>query len=142
MASSYMVSVSDEDAWNFAQRIVAGTLTMEGLSDTFKARSLARFPQLAEYINAGITPDDYFAEHRNTASQLLGLPVTNIDMMNDPELSRALGFDPGDGTIRPMTVPEFTKMVRGTDRYGNSDRGQAEISTLGEGILRMFGKVK
>lgn len=142
MASSYMVSVSDEDAWNYAQRIVAGTLTMEGLSDTFKARSLARFPQLAEYINAGITPDDYFAEHRNTASQLLGMPVTNIDMMNDPEFSRALGFDPGDGTIRPMTVPEFTKMVRGTDRYGNSDRGQAEISTLGEGILRMFGKVK
>lgn len=140
LGSKYMVSVSDQEAWEFAQRMVAGTMTPEGLEDTLKARSLARFPHLAEYINAGISPGDYFAEHRNTISDLLGTNITNVDLMNDPEFARILSYN-DEGTIRSMTIPEARKFVRGTDRFGNSERGQAEASSLVEGMLKLFGKV-
>lgn len=138
MASSYLLDITDEEAADYTRRLFTGELAEETLKSTFANRALAKFPTLAEAIKAGATPRDYMGDHIATISRNTDTPVGQVDLIRDPEWQRILQYNDGN-TIRPMTIAETTRYVRGTDRFAESSTGKAETASFVDTLTKSLG---
>jgi len=139
MASSYMLDITDAEAQDYTRRIFTGELDENTLRSTFADRAIAKFPQLAEAVKAGATPRDYFGDHIATISRYTDTPVGQVDLIRDKEWQRILQHDDGKGQIRPMTLAETTRFVRGTDRFAESSTGKQETASFVDTLTKSLG---
>lgn len=145
MAAGYFINLSDEEAFNYARRIQAGELQEDGMVATFRAQARSRFAnsELAQLIDNGVLPADYFAEHQRAIAQTLELgDPSTVDLVNDPTWSRILQFTDEAGRIRPMTVAETMTLARQQDEYRYTRGAQQEGGDWGSFFLKTFGSIK
>lgn len=137
IARQNMVTVTDGQAYEWAQKIAAGDLTTDAISDLLRDQALSKFsydPTLVEQIRSGFSPEQLFSEHRAVIARTLGLDPDTIDLDGDSFYSPVLRT--GD---KAMTVAEVEKWVRGTDRGSRSRTVQRDGAQVLVGLMEAFG---
>lgn len=138
-ARAYFIDLSDEEAYNIAARIERQELTPEAAAMIFRTRAKARFSQLAEQIDNGVTPEDFFSEHRNAISRTLGMSPDQIDFVRDPKWQQVVEYVDSKGVRRPMTVGEATNYARHDDQYETTDQGRQQGAQFGTQLAQELG---
>lgn len=141
-AADFMVDLGDEPTFDYARQLLAGELDIEGVETLLRGYAKERFPHLQSAFDRGLTAAEYFAPYAETAARLLEVPAGQIDLRNDPELSRVL--DPIVGGDRPemMSLGQFERMVRETEGWQSTRQAQQGAAELGESLLQTFGAVR
>ena len=139
MSKRYFTPINEADAAQFAQDVYVGTKTTEGVEQYFREMAANKFPQLENSLNAGITPEQYFAPYKYEIERMLDRP--NVDLYE--EFGDVVQFipDTGTGEARPMTLGEVRKYVRGLDEWQQSSQGKEAARALAFSIGRTFGEV-
>ena len=139
MSKRYFTPINEADAAQFAQDIYVGTKTSEGVEQYFREMAANKFPQLQNSLDAGITPEQYFAPYKYEIERMLDRP--NVDLYE--EFGDVVQFipDTGTGEARPMTLGEVRKYVRGLDEWQQSSQGTDSARALSFAIGRVFGEV-
>ena len=141
ISKSYFLPISDQDAFNYARQIEAGTLDEGSLNGTFREQAKAAYPGLADYIDKGVTPAQAMAPQINTAAQLLEVDPSTIDL-TDQKYSGMLSFaDPTSSKIRPMTMDETAQFVKKKDEYWTTNNANNDVASLVTSLGKTFGKV-
>jgi len=139
MSKRYFTPINEADAAAFAQDIYVGTKTSEGVEQYFREMAANKFPQLQNSLDAGITPEQYFAPYKYEIERMLDRP--NVDLYE--EFGDVIQYipDTGTGEARPMTLGEVRKYVRGLDEWQQSSQGTDSARALAFSIGRVFGEV-
>jgi hypothetical protein len=139
MSKRYFTPINEADAAAFAQDVYVGTMTTEGVEQYFREMAANKFPQLQNALNAGITPEQYFAPYKYEIERMLDRP--NVDLYE--EFGDIIQYipDTGTGEARPMTLGEVRKYVRGLDEWQQSSQGTDSARALAFSIGRVFGEV-
>jgi len=139
MSKRYFTPINEADAAQFAQDIYVGTKTTEGVEQYFREMAANKFPQLQNALNAGITPEQYFAPYKYEIERMLDRP--NVDLYE--EFGDVIQYipDTGTGEARPMTLGEVRKYVRGLDEWQQSSQGKDSARALAFSIGKTFGQV-
>lgn len=139
MGADFMVSVSDSSARSLAQRMIRGEVDEVGIEETMRELATQQHPALADLIERGVTPSQYFAPHRTRIATALGRQPEDIDLMG--EFSDVLSI--GDGReVRPMTVTETDRYLKSKDEYWQVPGGEGEAQLYGmvSGLAGAFGR--
>lgn len=136
----FLTNISDDEAWDWAQKLAGGQVTEENLTESLRQRAKGAYPSIADYIENGGTPRNYFAEHINTAAKLLEVDANTIDL-TDPKFNSIISYAGQDGKIRPMTVSETSKFIKQKDEYWQTSNANNEVSSLLNSLGQTFGKV-
>lgn len=139
MAADYLIEPTPDQVVKWTANIVMGLATEEGFRSFVMGRARARFPDLADDIDAGMTPGEYFEGHTSAVSRLLGIPVTTADLMKTPRFGHFTQFVDKNGIRRSMTVPEAEEWARGQPEFQNSPQGDQAYQGMSEQLLRAFG---
>lgn len=137
IARDHMVPVNDRQAWEWTRRIVGGGATLDAVNAQMRTLAIGRFPHLADQINAGVTPGQFFAPYRNLIGRLLEQSPEQVDLMDErwsPVVSRA-----GDDGVRPMSYGEVERFARADPRWGKTRNAWDVGAGMLETISRIFG---
>jgi len=139
MSKRYFTPIGEDDAAAFAEDIYVGTKTAEGVEQYFREMAAAKMPQLENALNAGITPEEYFAPYKYEIERMLDRP--NVDLYE--EFGDVIQYIPDTGTAeaRPMTLNEVRTYVRGLDEWQMSKQGKDSAAALAFAIGQSFGEV-
>lgn len=138
LADKYFVPISDEAAQNFASQVYTGEKTAAEMEQYFKLMAKETFPALANAIDSGIAPSEYFETYKYEMSKMLGRPITNVYN----EFPEVVQFTPpGGGPARPMNLYEVRQHVRGGSEWQRSKQGRDAARSLTTEIGRVFGEV-
>jgi len=140
MASGYMVRPNEEVLFDFSRKIAAGELQAEDVDVYFREQAKGKFPNLADYIDRGITPENFFAQHKSEVAKMLEMSDDQVNFMDDPKWSQILDHTDEKGNRGPMTISETQRYVRGMDEWRSTRQGQ-QIAAEGASFLtKTFGK--
>lgn len=139
MSKRYFTPINEADAATYAQSIYEGTLTVEAVEQMFREQAAVTYPPLENALNAGITPEQYFAPYKYEIERMLDRP--NVDLYE--EFGDIIQYIPDTGTseARPMTLGEVRKYVRGLDEWQQSSQGKDSARALSFAIGNLFGEV-
>ena len=138
LANQYFVGISDEAAENFASQVYTGEKTAAEMEQYFKLMAKETFPALANAIDQGISPSEYFETYKYEMSKMLGRPITNVY----DEFPEVVQFMPPEGgPARPMNLYEVRQHIRGGDEWQRSKQGKDAARSLTTEIGRVFGEV-
>lgn len=141
LSKSYLLPISDTDAFNYAKQIEMGTLDEGSLTGNFRQMAKSSFPSLADIIDKGGIPAQAMAPQINTAAQLLEVDPSTIDL-TDQKYNGIMSFaDPVNGKIRPMTMDETSQFVKKKDEYWNTANANNDVASLVTSLGKTFGKV-
>lgn len=138
--SDYMVHVSAETKNDFIRRYAAGQLDENGAQNYFLTQAKSRRPYLAEQLDQGITVRNYFAPYIEQTAKLLEISPGEVDLLDNPKYAQMTEMAGADGKIRPMTLYEAGRYVRGLEDYKNTRGANEQTASYSEAILRTFGK--
>lgn len=138
LADQYMVTLTDDKVTDLNRRVIGGQLDETSLRSMLAAQSASQYPSLAEMINKGTTPADYFDPYKQIISKYTDTPPGQIDL-NSPTWRKIVSYATPDGKMRPMTIDEATKYVRSTDEFANSTSGQQETASYISDFEKMLG---
>lgn len=142
LGRSYLSSISDKDAYEYAVRIAEGTMSTAALSSMFRDEAKNRFTWLAPQIDADVTPMALFSANRRAVAQLLEMDEEMIDL-NDPKWSELTAPVLGDdGKPRTMNFYEAQRWARRRAEWRLTDNANQEASNMGLGLLRSMGVIK
>tara|TARA_R110000787_G_scaffold4185_9_gene16193 strand:+ start:8038 stop:9489 length:1452 start_codon:yes stop_codon:yes gene_type:complete len=144
-AKNYMVTMTSKEATALALEIVNGTASMSSIKGNLASRAESKFggnEQLGTYIRNGGSPSQFFADHRTTISEMIGVEADSIDLTSDPRYSQVLSHVGEDGKERPMTVHETKKLARGDGRYQTSETGRNEAAQMAAQFAQSMGLAK
>jgi hypothetical protein len=140
-ASNYMVTVTEAQAYEWAQKIAMGDLTAEAINDTLRDKAISKFSfdaNVVKRIQDGFTPAQLFSEHRNVIAQTLDLDPDIIDF-NDPKYSIILNGGMGGAS---MSVAEARKYIRGSSDGAKSRDVQRDGNAVLQSLMQTFGAQK
>ena len=139
MSKRYFTPIDEAGAAEYAQNIYIGTQTVEGVERMFREQAAINYPQLENSLNAGFTPEQYFAPYKYEIERMLDRP--NVDLYE--EFGDVIQFipDTGTGESRPMTLGEVRKYVRGLDEWQQSSQAKQSARSLSFAIGNLFGEV-
>lgn len=139
MSKRYFTPIGEDVAAEYAQNIYVGTQTAEGVEQMFREQAAINYPQLQNALNAGITPEQYFAPYKYEIERMLDRP--NVDLYE--EFADVIQYIPDTGTAeaRPMTLNEVRTYVRGLDEWQMSKQGKDSAAALAFAIGQSFGEV-
>lgn len=141
LADQYMLDIGDDEAADYTRRLFTGEIDENTLRNVFSTRATVKFPTFAEQMKGGAVPADFFADYRTMIGRYTDTPTAAVDLIRDPEWAQILSYtDPAaGGALRPMTISEATKHVRGTSRYQTSTVGKAETAEFTDAITKALG---
>jgi hypothetical protein len=138
IAKKYLLPLSEGVAMDWAMRIAKEEMTLETVSMLLGEQAKARFPGLADIIDKGGTPADFFAPYQETAARLLEVPSDSIDFTKTP-YSQVLQA-PDDPT-QVMRLTDFERVIKQDQRFGwkYTDNANDAIDSLTMYIGDKFG---
>lgn len=139
-AHAYMVPIADDTAFGLMKKMASGELSEDGLNHYFLDLAKGRFPQLTQYLDAGITPEQFFEPYRQLTAQVLELNPQQINLLDDPRFSSMVETVGSDGKRRPMTLSEAGRYLRGLPDYRNTDQANSQAAELVRSIGQLFGR--
>lgn len=142
-AGKYFVQLSDQTAFDYAKSILAGEHKAEDWIGIWQNQAKQQFqyaPELVNAIDKGISVDQFVDPIKQRIASILETSPDAIDM-SSPKYSQALDFTDGSGKRRMMTYSEVDNLARSQPEYAKTKKAQQGAATLGETILKTFGKV-
>jgi hypothetical protein len=140
--AQYMVQGSDSGDFESALRILGGNQNIEGIEAMLADQAKKRWTHLTDAIESGVTPAQYFEQHRAVIAEQLEINPDQVDLMRDPAWRQVISHnDEKSGEIRPMTLSEATTLARQDDRWKATKGAQAEGATFAENLAKTFGEV-
>lgn len=141
LAAQFMVPIDDRQAFGWAQRIAAGVADQGHVEAQFQRLARARFPQLRDEIDSGVTPQQFFDPYRNIIAQELEIAPDDVDLMSE-RFSPVVNFtDPRTQEQRPMTFGEVERFVRASPEFARTANAREMVSDAAQTVLSVFGKI-
>ena len=138
LSKKYFTPIGADAAANYAQEIYIGRKTEADFEQMFREKAGNDMPQLRNALNAGVTPEQYFAPYKYEIERMLGRP--NIDLYEEfPDVYQHI--PDGGGQARPMTLSELRRYVRGLPEWQQSTQGKDSARALAFAIGKTFGEV-
>ncbi len=137
-ANQFMVNVSEEQAYEWAQKVAVGDMTTETLRDMLREMSISKFSfdaNVSKRIQDGFTPQQLFSEHRNVIARALDMDPDQVDF-DDPQFSMILNGGAEGGS---MSVADTRKHIRGSDAGGRSREVQRDGNEVLLSLMETFG---
>lgn len=139
LAAQYLIPVSDETAFNYAQKILSGEWDQDNVASILKDQAKGLFPQLTRLIDQGLTPATYLEPYKEMAARELEMNPSDIDWL-DPKWGAVLnGF--GDG--KPYSLNDWQKNLRSDPKFGYqyTHAANQQAADFAEFLGNKFGKV-
>lgn len=140
LARSYLSTMSDQQAQEFAIRVAEGSLSREGVESLLRNEAKSRFTWLAPQIDSGMTPQDLFGATRNAVAQELEIDPNQIDL-NDSNWSIITSPIVDGQTTRSMNFYEAQRWARQRPEWRLTDRANRQASEIGLNLLKTMGVV-
>lgn len=140
-ADQYLVPISDQAAFKWAQQIETGQQTPEGLAASFRNQVRGQFSEdVIKRVDQGQTVRQILDPQIQRTAELLERDPSSIDF-RDPRFRPIIQFNDGNG-VRERTLAETEQYVRSQiPDYRYTTRANQEASSLIETVLSRFGKV-
>ncbi len=136
---AYLVDVSDETARSYAAAIASGEMSEAGVSSVMQRQAKARFGWMADEIDQGVTPSQYFMPVRDTIARELEMAPESVDMMN-PRWMGLIETRDESGTTRAATLNEARLAARREPEW-QATRGAGDLmSQAAAAIGNVFGR--
>lgn len=132
------VQVSEQSILNNAQYLVRGITTMEKIQASLRQQAAGLYPAWAEQIKAGAAVQDLAQPYVQVLAQELQLPVTDIDAFS-PKVKAALNRVGADGVPAPMSLEEFTQVVRNDPQWRRTTTAANQAIGVGRQVLAQMG---
>lgn len=140
-AQTFLVPLGPDTTFQLARRMLTGEMDEAGLEAEVAKLARARFSHLQPQIDRGLTPAQLFSPYVSEAARLLEVNPFEVDLLNDPRVSRVLDPVTGGGEPRMMSLSEFGRMVRESEGWETTGQARQQASALGGALARTFGKV-
>ena len=135
IGTAFLTPISDESVID----TLVGGRSSDDLMRTSRELAKAKFPHLANAIDAGVTLEDITYGYKRDAAELLEVDANTIDMS-------AAGYSAALGSMKDpmMSTAEWTSYIKGTPSFGWQYTKQAnqQATDIGLTLARAFGKVK
>lgn len=139
--SDYMIHISQETKNDFIRRYARGEIDEAGVNNYFLTQAKSRRPYLSEQLDQGITVRNYFAPYIEQTAKLLEISPSEVDLLDNPKYAQMTEMAGADGKIRPMTLYEAGRYIRGLEDYKLTRQANETGASYSEAILRTFGEV-
>ncbi|MGW2513653.1 C40 family peptidase [Streptomyces scopuliridis] len=140
-ANDLGVAVTDQSILNNAQYLVRGLTSMEKIQGSLRQQAAGLYPAFAEQIGAGAGMQDLAAPYVQVLASELGLPETDIDVFS-PKIKAAINRMGPDGKPAPLSLTEFTQMVRDDPAWRKTPAAANQAMAIGRQVLAGMGLVK
>ena len=139
-AADFGLPMSDEAAYEWARQVAAGLATPESIDVFLRNQAKSRYSWLAPDLDRGATVKQLFDPYLQQTAQLL---ERSPDMfsLEDPLIQKMIDHVGSDGTRRSMTLSEAAEAVRNTPEWLKTMNARQGSASLGEEIIKTFGKV-
>ena len=143
LAGEYLINVGDSQMQNYIQQNVRGTLTADGLQQTFMQQAQQMYPWMSGSLKMGVTPSQYLSTYSTAAGKTLDTDPSSINW-TDPKYMKALLQTNPDGTQAPVSVGQFQQNIMKDPIYGyqNTQGARDQVFAAAQQIATTFGKVK
>lgn len=132
------IKLSDSDATNYANKIVAGLVDENTVFNTIRESAASAFPSLADKIKAGLDLKSLASPYIQSMSDILEIPDTAIDLF-DPQIRSAMAFTLPDGKVGTKSIYDFEKDLRKDDRWQYTNKAREQAASVATTVLRDFG---
>ena len=139
IGSDYLVGVSDQTAQNYAARIAAGEMSINGVKSAMQKQAKARFGYLADQIDGGMTVKDYFRPIQNVVASELGIAQEEVDL-TDSKWLKMVEKRGDDGKVRAATMDEAMLTARRDPRFNNTAKAKEMSTNMAGMITDIFGR--
>lgn len=139
IARNYLIPINEKDIREWAILIMEGSQTEASFEQWVRGQSKARFTWLADEIDRGIAPAQYFAPIRETVSRLLEINIDDIDL-TDPQWSELTEFVDDNGNRRGMTLAEARQWARNRPEWARTDNARQDAANMVNQLGTIFGK--
>lgn len=134
------VAVTEQSLLNNAQYLVRGLTSMEKITGSLREQAAGLYPAWAEQIAAGANVQDLAQPYRQVLAQELQLPETDIDAFS-PKIKAALNHVGKDGQPAPMSLEQFTQMVRNDPAWRKAPGTGEKTLGVAREVLKQMGLV-
>lgn len=140
-AQNYLVTMSDQDAFEYATRILEKTTSADAVATTLRTQAANRFYWLKDQIGAGLTPRQLFTPVRQAVANVLEINEDDINL-NDPRWS-LLSTPVGTGKdTRSMNFWEAQIWARKQPDWKMTKNANDSASKMAVGLLSSLGAIK
>jgi hypothetical protein len=135
IGTAFLTPISDESVID----TLIGGRSSDDIMRTSRELAKAKFPHLANAIDAGVTLEDVTYSYKRDAAQLLEVDANTIDMSTG-------GYSAALGSMKDpmMSTAEWSSYIKGTPAFGWQYTKQAndQATDIGLTLARAFGKVQ
>lgn len=143
LAFRYGLKLPDATKQRYLNGLVDGTLSDQEVENSMRADAMNLYPALRQQLEMGRSVEDATAPYRQVASQVLNIDPMDVDFTDGSKWGRLLSYqDPNTSETRMMNVNEWTKFLRNTPEWQETDEAKSVYRTLASTMLRAFGKVR
>lgn len=142
-ASDYGVLLTDQGAFDWAQRLAAGTATQDGVNEYLMQQAKARFSSnkmIQDALARGQTVRDALDPQIAQIAELLEIDPDTI-RLTDPRWSSVMEKQQDDGTFNVMTSADAAAYARGLPEWNKTRNAHESAASFGEALLQRFGAV-
>jgi hypothetical protein len=132
------IKLSDNDARNYSNKIVAGLVDENTVYNTIRESAASAFPALADKIKAGLDLKSLASPYIQSMSDILEIPDTAIDLF-DPQIRSAMAYTLPDGKVGTKSIYDFEKELRKDDRWQYTNKAREQAASVATTVLRDFG---
>jgi hypothetical protein len=111
---------------------------MENITGAMREQAAGLYPAWGEQLLAGASMQDLAQPYRQALAQELELPESDVDVFS-PKIKAALNRVGEDGQPSPMSLTEFTQMVRSGPEWGRTQGAMDKAVGIGRDVLAQMG---
>jgi hypothetical protein len=143
LAAAYGLKLPEATKQRYLNGLIDGSLSQQQVQDSMRADAMNLYPALRDQFERGRTLEDATAVYREIASRTLNIDPTSIDFTDGSKWGKLLSYqDETKNETRMMNVNEWTRFLRTTDEWQETDEAKKIYRDLGSNLLRAFGKVR
>ncbi len=139
---SYAMGIQNADWWtqDAVRNVVRGKKTAQDYKNEIMEQSIATFGGFEKQLRAGATMQDLAQPYMQSMSQILEIPVGNVNLF-DNTIRGALSWRDPSGTAGSKPLWEFQNDLRKDDRWKKTQNAQDAAMGTAHKVLQDFGVV-
>ena len=143
LANDYMLTYSPGVVEDWARKIYLGEEDLNILEADFIQSAKEMYPTMAGKLDRGYNTRELFDPYAQKIANLLEVPATSIDFMNDPKYSPIIDSVTDTGERRAMTLSETAEYIRTSpltkDLWGRTSQAKEAAQGFADFVARKFG---
>jgi hypothetical protein len=147
MAGKYLYNPSDDVLNSYLRGLASKTMTMATFQSFLARQAAAKYPDMAQAIQAGQTPGDIVEPLRQEAARTMEVAPNSINFISDPFYAKVLSYRPPPSAAgkqqaaRLMSSSEMDNYLRSSEQWSHTQAARDQAAGLARNIVTTFGKV-